>query len=76
MFPFGIVNIMNLKAIVKETCVNLEKGIKKKEQIATIRNMKIVIYSDHNPPHFHVKSKDNKINAKFKIENCESSLCC
>lgn len=51
---------------------NLEKGIKIKERIATIRNMTIIIYSaDHNPPHFHVKSKDNKIDATFKIENCE-----
>lgn len=34
--------------------------------------MQIVIYSnDHNPPHFHVKSKDLTIDAKFKIENCE-----
>lgn len=42
-----------------------------KERITTIRNMKIIIYSnDHNPPHFHVKSKDGSIDAKFKIENC------
>jgi Domain of unknown function (DUF4160) len=49
---------------------NLAKGIKTKERIATIRNMQILIYSnDHNPPHFHVKSKDKKIDAKFMIEN-------
>lgn len=51
---------------------NLEKGIIIKERIETIRNMQIIIYSnDHNPPHFHVISKDKKIDAKFKIENCE-----
>jgi hypothetical protein len=37
-----------------------------RERISTIRNMQILIYSnDHNPPHFHVKSKDNRVNAKF-----------
>jgi hypothetical protein len=42
-----------------------------KERIATIRNMHIIIYSnDHNPPHFHVKSKDKSINAKFTIDGC------
>ena len=47
-------------------------GILRKEKIGNIREMEIFIYSnDHNPPHFHVKSKDGKINAKFKIENCE-----
>ena len=34
--------------------------------------MEIRIHSnDHDPPHFHVVTKDVKINAKFKIENCE-----
>lgn len=43
-----------------------------KERIATIRKMKIVIYSnDHNPPHFHVISSDNSVNAKFTIDTCE-----
>ncbi|MEI6852849.1 MAG: DUF4160 domain-containing protein [Bacteroidota bacterium] len=27
--------------------------------------------NDHTPPHFHVKSKDLKIDAKFSIEKCE-----
>ncbi len=55
-----------------ESTKNLKKGIKIKERLATIRNMQITIYSnDHYPPHFHVKSKDRKIDAKFKIENCE-----
>ncbi len=47
-------------------------GLVEKERIATLGNMQIIIYSnDHNPPHFHVKSKDLTIDAKFKIENCE-----
>ncbi len=43
-----------------------------KERVATIDDLQVVIYSnDHNPPHFHVKTKNLKIDAKFKIENCE-----
>ena len=43
-----------------------------RERISTINNMQIIIYSnDHNPPHFHVKSLNNKINAKFTIQDCE-----
>jgi len=43
-----------------------------KERIGTINDMKVIIYSnDHNPPHFHVKSNDLRINAKFLIENGE-----
>ena len=43
-----------------------------KERIETIRNMQIIIYpNDHNPPHFHVISKDKSIDAKFSLENCE-----
>ncbi len=43
-----------------------------KERIATIKNLKVIIYSnDHNPPHFHVVSKDYEVNAKFLIENGE-----
>ena len=43
-----------------------------KERITTIKNLKVIIYSnDHNPPHFHVISNDYNINAKFLIENEE-----
>lgn len=43
-----------------------------KERVATIEDLQVIIYSDdHDPPHFHVKSKNLKIDAKFKIENCE-----
>lgn len=43
-----------------------------KERVATIEDLKVIIYSnDHNPPHFHVKTKNLNIDAKFKIEDCE-----
>lgn len=43
-----------------------------KERVATIDDLQVIIYSnDHDPPHFHVKTKDRRIDAKFKIENCE-----
>ena len=46
--------------------------IKQKERIDTIKNLKVIIYSnDHNPPHFHVLSNDYNVNAKFLIKNGE-----
>jgi len=43
-----------------------------KERVETINNLEVIIYSnDHNPPHFHIKSKDLKIDAKFTIDKCE-----
>lgn len=57
--------------------ISLEKHIKSanlatKERVDTINDLNILIFSnDHNPPHFHVKSNDLKIDAKFKIENCD-----
>lgn len=57
--------------------ISLEKHLKEanlatKERVKVIDDLEVVIYSnDHNPPHFHVKSKDMKINAKFSIEKCE-----
>lgn len=43
-----------------------------KERVETIEDLQVIIYpNDHNPPHFHVLSKNRKINAKFTIENCE-----
>ncbi|MFC4740367.1 DUF4160 domain-containing protein [Flavobacterium ponti] len=51
---------------------NILQGIETRERIGTLGNMQIMIYSnDHNPPHFHVKSRDRTIDAKFKIENGE-----
>ncbi|MBX2963746.1 MAG: DUF4160 domain-containing protein [Cyclobacteriaceae bacterium] len=49
-----------------------EPNIIIKERVATIDDLQVIIYSsDHNPPHFHVKTKNLNIDAKFKIENCE-----
>jgi len=50
---------------------SLEKHLKSsnlatKERVDTINDLNILIFSnDHNPPHFHVKSND------LKIEDCE-----
>jgi hypothetical protein len=43
-----------------------------KERVGILNDLEVIIYSnDHNPPHFHVKSKDLKIDAKFTIEQCD-----
>ena len=48
-----------------------EKGIIK-EEIDRVRDMRVIIYpNDHNPPHFHVKSKNGDVDAKFRIDNGE-----
>jgi hypothetical protein len=50
----------------------IEPNLGTKERVDTIDDLQVIIYSnDHNPPHFHVKTKDLRIDAKFKIENCE-----
>ncbi|MEW7292116.1 DUF4160 domain-containing protein [Aquimarina sp. 2304DJ70-9] len=62
-----------LSKFINRTLYNPEWGVYFiKEQVGQVRNMKIEIYSnDHNPPHFHVKSKDGSINAVFRLDNCE-----
>ena len=48
----------------------LIRGYIQKERVGVVGNIDIVIYTnDHNPPHFHVKTKDGTIDAKFKIED-------
>lgn len=43
-----------------------------KQRVQKINNLEVWIYSnDHNPPHFHVKTNDLKIDAKFSIESGE-----
>lgn len=43
-----------------------------KERVMNVGYLHVEIFSrDHNPPHFHVFSKDKKVNVKFTIENCE-----
>lgn len=47
-------------------------GVKAKERITTADDLQVIIYfNDHSPPHFNVKTRDHRIDAKFKIENCE-----
>jgi len=62
---------MNVNFVVIENSLRIP-GYVIKERIETVRHMQIIIYSnDHNPPHFHVISSDNSVNAKFTIETCE-----
>lgn len=43
-----------------------------KERIGKINDLEIHIYTnDHNPPHFHVKTRKKNIDAKFSIETGE-----
>lgn len=43
-----------------------------KKEVSRLKDMRFIIYSnDHNPPHFHIKSRDGSINAKFTIDECE-----
>ncbi len=57
--------------------ISIEKHLKEvntanKERVKTLDDLQVIIYSnDHEPPHFHVKTKDLNIDAKFKIEDCE-----
>ncbi len=42
-----------------------------KELVGQVRNIRIEMYpNDHNPPHFHVKTKCGTIDAKFKLVDC------
>lgn len=50
----------------------IDPNLVKKELVAKIDDLKIIIYTnDHNPPHFHVKTKEKNIDAKFSIETGE-----
>lgn len=60
-----------LEYYINTSFESISKSSQIKERIATIRNMQFLIYSnDHNPPHFHVISKDKLIDAKFLISDC------
>ncbi len=53
-----------------EDLSDLIRGFIKKERVGFVGNIEIWIYSiDHEPPHFHVKTKDNSIDAKFLIKD-------
>lgn len=48
------------------------KTILAKRHIAKINDLEIVVYpNDHNPPHFHVTSKQNNTHARIIIDNFE-----
>lgn len=57
--------------------VSLEKHLAEvntatKERVVTLDDLQVIIYlNDHIPPHFHVKTKNLDIDAKFSIEKCE-----
>ena len=64
--------LMFLERYINQTVINEGYPVYFiKERVATIRNMKLIIYSlDHDPPHFHVQSNDMSINAKYSISDC------
>jgi len=42
-----------------------------KEQLGQDCELKFEMYTnEHNPPHFHVKSKNGEINASFLLSDC------
>jgi hypothetical protein len=50
----------------------IEPNLVKKERVGKIDGLEVIIYTnDHNPPHFHVKSRGKNIDAKFLIETGE-----
>jgi hypothetical protein len=58
------------EAVIEELLI--EPNLAKKERVDKIDGLEVIIHSsDHNPPHFHVKTKDKKIDAKFLIETGE-----
>jgi hypothetical protein len=58
--------------IIDELLFNPNLAIK--ERVKKIENLEIIIYSnDHTPPHFHIKSNDFKINAKFLLKRANTS---
>jgi len=42
-----------------------------KELVATVNDLKIVVYRDHYPPHFHVLSKQRSIDARFSLDTLD-----
>ena len=47
------------------------KNYREKERVGNKDNLIFHIHSnDHEPPHFHVRTKDGTIDAKFLIEDC------
>lgn len=45
-------------------------GMEIKQNVARVDDLQVIIYSnDHDPPHFHVTSRDKKVDAKFRIDD-------
>lgn len=58
------------ESVIEELLI--EPNLVMKERVAKIDDLEIIIYTnDHNPPHFHVKTKEKNIDAKFSIETGE-----
>ena len=50
----------------------LEPNRIEKERVKKIDDLEVIIYTnDHNPPHFHVRTRERNIDAKFSIETGE-----
>lgn len=57
-------------AVINELLINPD--LIKKERVDKIGDLEILIYTnDHNPPHFHVKTKERSVDAKFLIATGE-----
>lgn len=63
--------LMQLTNALKNTYVtNTDTVIEQRYLIESINHLYFVIrLNDHNPPHFHVLSKDRNINASFRISD-------
>lgn len=49
-----------------------QPDLARKERVCKIDGLEVIIHTnDHNPPHFHVKTRDKEIDAKFSIETGE-----
>ena len=71
----ALTNVLQIYFGYDDTVIDellLEPTLVKKERVAKIDDLEVIIYTnDHNPPHFHVKTKEKDIDAKFSIETGE-----
>lgn len=42
-----------------------------RQQVTQVRDLKISVYTDHDPPHFHVFSVQKNIEATFSLDTLE-----
>jgi hypothetical protein len=58
------------ESVIEELLI--QPDLVKKERVKKIDDLEIIIYTnDHNPPHFHVKTTQKNVDAKFLIETGE-----